>query len=160
MSFKDRGKRIEEQIALLRRLWTERSVTLDGGWHHVDRAGINPLPVRRPIPLWMGADIEVALRRVARLADGLFAHFAPTDEGAAQAAAFWEWVKAAGREPKDVGLECRMGARMTDDELARAAERFRAMGATDFECNTMRAGFTSPDEHLAAYRRFMERVRA
>jgi len=66
MSFKDRGKRIEEQIALLRRLWTERSVTLDGGWHHVDRAGINPLPVRRPIPLWMGADTEVALRRVAR----------------------------------------------------------------------------------------------
>ena len=160
MSFKDRGKRIEEQISLLRRLWTEPSVTLDGAWHHVDRAGINPLPVQRPIPLWMGADSEVALRRVARLADGLFAHFAPSDEGAVQAAAFWEWVKAAGREPKDVGLECRMGARMTDDELARAAERFRAMGATDFECNTMRANFTAPDEHLAAYRRFMERVRA
>ncbi len=160
MSFKDRGKRIEEQIALLRRLWTERSVTLDGTWHHVERAGINPLPVRRPIPLWMGADTEVALRRVARLADGLFAHFAPTDEGAAQAAAFWEWVKAAGRDQRDVGLECRMGTKLTDDELSRAAERFRAMGATDFECNTMRAGFTSPDEHLAAYRRFMERVRA
>jgi probable F420-dependent oxidoreductase len=160
MSFKDRGKRVEEQIALLRRLWTERSVTLDGTWHHVDRAGINPLPVRRPIPLWMGADTDVALRRVARLADGLFAHFAPSDEGAAQAAAFWEWVKAAGRDQKNVGLECRMGAKLTDDELSRAAERFRAMGATDFECNTMRAGFTSPDEHLAAYRRFMERVRA
>ena len=69
-------------------------------------------------------------------------------------------MKAAGRDPKDVGLECRMGAKMTDDELARAAERFRTMGATDFECNTMRAGFTSPDEHLAAYRRFMERVTA
>jgi probable F420-dependent oxidoreductase len=159
MSFKDRGKRIEEQIALLRRLWTEPSVTLESKWHHVDRAGINPLPVR-PIPLWMGADSEVALRRVARLADGLFAHFAPTDEGAAQAAAFWEWVKAAGRERTEVGLECRMGAKMSDDELSRAAERFRAMGATDFECNTMRAGFTSPDEHLAAYRRFMERVTA
>jgi probable F420-dependent oxidoreductase len=160
MNFHDRGKRIEEQIALLRRLWTEPSVTLDGTWHHVDRAGINPLPVRRPIPLWMGADTDVALRRVARLADGLFAHFAPTDEGAAQAARFWEWVRAAGRDPKDVGLECRMGTKMTDDELARAAERFRTMGATDFECNTMRAGFRSPDEHLAAYRRFMERVRA
>jgi hypothetical protein len=69
-------------------------------------------------------------------------------------------VKAAGREQTDVGLECRFGAKMTDDELSRAAERFRAMGATDFECNTMRVGFTSPDEHLAAYRRFMERVRA
>jgi len=53
-----------------------------------------------------------------------------------------------------------MGAKMPDDELARAAERFRAMGATDFECNTMRAGFRSPDEHLAAYRRFLDRLRA
>ncbi|HEV2249687.1 MAG TPA: LLM class F420-dependent oxidoreductase [Candidatus Limnocylindria bacterium] len=160
MNFHDRGKRIEEQIALLRRLWTEPSVTFEGTWHHVDRAGLNPLPVRRPIPLWMGADTEIALRRVARLGDGLFAHFAPTDEGAALAARFWEWVRAAGREPNDVGLECRMGAKMTDDELSRAAERFRAMGATDLEMNTMRAGFTTPDEHLAAYRRFMERVRA
>ena len=159
-NFHDRGKRIEEQIALLRRLWTEPSVTFDGRWHHVDRAGLNPLPARRPIPLWMGADTDVALRRVARLADGLFAHFAPTEEGAAQAALFWERVKAAGRDPKDVGLECRIGARISDDEVSRAAETYRAMGATDFECNTMRAGFTSPDEHLAAYRRFMERVRA
>ncbi|MDP9319476.1 MAG: LLM class F420-dependent oxidoreductase [Chloroflexota bacterium] len=160
MNFKDRGKRVEEQIALLRRLWTEPSVTFEGKWHHVDRAGINPLPVRRPIPLWMGADSEPGIRRAARLADGFFGHFAPTDEGAAGAAAYWEWVKAAGRDPTDVGLECRMGAKMTDDELARAAERFAAMGATDLECNTMRAGFRSPDEHLAAYRRFKERVTA
>jgi probable F420-dependent oxidoreductase len=160
MSFTDRGKRIEEQIALLRRLWTEPTVTFDGTWHHVDRAGINPLPVRRPIPLWMGADSERATRRVARLADGFFAHLAATDEGAARAAQFWEWVKEAGRDPKRVGLELRLGAKMSDDELARAAERYRAMGATDFELNTMRAGFRSPDEHLAAYRRFMERVRA
>jgi probable F420-dependent oxidoreductase len=160
MNFHDRGKRIEEQIALLRRLWTEPSVTFDGTWHHLDRAGLNPPPIRRPIPLWMGADSDVGIRRAARLADGFFAHFAPTDEGAAQAAAYWGWVKAAGREPKTVGLECRMGARMTDDELSRAAERFRAMGATDLEMNTMRAGFTTPDEHLAAYRRFLERVKA
>jgi len=160
MNFKDRGKRVEEQIALLRRLWTEPSVTFEGKWHHVDRAGLNPLPVQRPILLWMGADSEIATRRVARLADGFFAHFPPTDEGAASAARFWEWVKAAGRDPKRVGLECRAGARMTDDELSRAADRFRTMGATDLEFNTMRAGFRDVDEHLAAYRRFLERLRA
>jgi probable F420-dependent oxidoreductase len=160
MSFKDRGKRIEEQVAVLRRLWTEPSVTFEGKWHHIDRAGINPLPARRPIPLWMGADSEPGIRRAARLADGFFAHLTPNDEGAALAASFWEWVREAGRDAKDVGLECRMGARMADDELARAAERFRAMGATDLEFNTMRAGLRSPDEHLAAYRRFMERVTA
>jgi probable F420-dependent oxidoreductase len=158
MNFHDRGKRIEEQVALLRRLWTEPSVTFEGKWHHLDRVGINPLPVRRPIPLWMGADSEPGIRRAARLADGFFAHFAPTDDGAALAASYWEWVRAAGRDPKDVGLECRMGAKMTDDDVARAAERYRAMGATDLEINTMRAGFRSPDEHLAAYRRIKERV--
>ena len=160
MSFTDRGKRIEEQIALLRRLWTEPSVTFDGTWHHVDRAGINPLPVQRPIPLWMGADSEPAIRRVARLADGFFSHFAATHEGALQAARFWEWVREAGREPKRVGLECRFGAKMTDDELARAADAYRAMGATDFEFNTMRAGFRDTDEHLASFRRFLARIRA
>ena len=160
MSFTHRGKRIEEQIALLRRLWTEPSVTFDGTWHHVDRAGINPLPVQRPIPLWMGADSEPAIRRVARLADGFFSHFAATHEGALQAARFWEWVREAGREPKRVGLECRFGAKMTDDELARAADAYRAMGATDFEFNTMRAGFRDTDEHLASFRRFLARIRA
>ena len=160
MSFKDRGRRIEEQIALLRRLWTEPSVTFDGTWHHVDRAGINPLPVRRPIPLWMGADTEPAIRRVARLADGFFSHFGATDEAAALAARFWEWVKESGREPKRIGLECRVGARMADDELSHAADAFHAMGATDLEFNTMRAGFRDPDEHLAAYRRFLGRMRA
>jgi probable F420-dependent oxidoreductase len=158
MDFHDRGKRIEEQIAVLRLLWTERSVTFTGTHHHVDRAGLDPLPVRRPIPLWMGADSERAMRRVARLADGFFSHLAPNDEGKAMAARFWGWVKEAGRDPRTVGLECRFGAKLTDDEIARAAEAFRSMGATDFECNTMRAGFRSPDEHLAALRRWKERV--
>ncbi len=160
MSFTDRGKRVEEQIALLRELWTTPSVTFEGRWHHVDRAGINPLPVQRPIPIWMGADSEPAIRRAARLADGFFAHFAASDEGRAQAATFWEWVKEAGRDRARVGLECRTGARMSDDELSRSAETFRAMGATDIEFNTMRAGFRSADEHLDAFRRFIARLRA
>jgi alkanesulfonate monooxygenase SsuD/methylene tetrahydromethanopterin reductase-like flavin-dependent oxidoreductase (luciferase family) len=116
--------------------------------------------VQRPIPLWMGADSEPAVRRAARLADGLFSHFAPNDEGRAQAATFWEWVKEAGRDPARVGLEGRLGARMTDDEISSAVETYRAMGATDLELNTMRAGFRSPDEHLAAFRRFIARFKA
>lgn len=160
MSFRDRGKRVEEQIALLRELWTTPSVTFEGRWHRIDRAGLNPLPVQRPIPLWMGADSEPAIRRAARLADGFFAHFAATEEGRAQAATFWEWVREAGRDPVRVGLECRTGARMSDDELSRAAETFRAMGATDLEFNTMRAGFRSADEHLEAFQNFVTRLRA
>ena len=159
MNFKDRGKRIEEQVAILRRLWTEPSVTFAGTWHHLDRVAIDPRPARA-IPLWMGADSEPGIRRAARIADGFFSHFTPTDEGTAQAARYWEWVKEAGRDPTRVGLECRFGARMTGDEIARAADAYGSMGATDFEFNTMRAGFRSVDEHLAALRRFLEKLRA
>jgi len=160
VDFHTRGRRIEEQIEVLRMLWTQDVVHFKGRFHDLDGVGINPLPVRRLIPLWMGADTEPAIRRVARLADGFFSHFGPTGEGAALAARFWEWVKESGREPKLVGLECRVVARMADDELSQAADAFRGMGATDLEFNTMRNGFRDPDEHLAAYRRFLRRMRA
>ncbi len=158
MRFADRAKRIEEQIPLLRRLWTEPSVSYEGRWHRVDRAGLNPLPVRRPIPLWMGADREPAIQRVARLADGWFAHLRPDADGAALAERFWQWVAEAGRDRDAVGLECRLNARLSDDELARGAAAFRAMGATDLELDTMRNGFRASDEHLAAARRFHDRL--
>ncbi|HEY9325316.1 MAG TPA: LLM class F420-dependent oxidoreductase, partial [Candidatus Limnocylindria bacterium] len=53
-SFTNRGRRIEEQIAVLRALWTQEVVDFKGRWHRIDRAGIDPLPVQRPIPIWMG----------------------------------------------------------------------------------------------------------
>src|SRR5207244_12208354 len=70
MTFNDRGRRFEEQIELLRRLWTEPVVDFEGRWHRVTAAGINPRPVQRPIPIWIGGSAERALRRAARVADG------------------------------------------------------------------------------------------
>ncbi|HET9000994.1 MAG TPA: LLM class F420-dependent oxidoreductase [bacterium] len=52
--FRTRGARIEEQVAVLRALWTQDVVTFHGRWHRIVQAGINPLPVQRPIPIWMG----------------------------------------------------------------------------------------------------------
>ena len=69
MNWRDRAKRVEEQIEVLRLLWTQDLVDYTGRWHRIDRAGIKPLPIQRPIPIWMGADEEVAVKRVARLAD-------------------------------------------------------------------------------------------
>src|SRR5579862_9048183 len=71
-NFRDRGKRIEEQVDVLRALWTQDVITIDARWHHIVEAGINPLPVQRPIPIWMGGDAEEVLRRIARIADGWF----------------------------------------------------------------------------------------
>jgi probable F420-dependent oxidoreductase len=64
----DRGKRVEEQLEVMRLLWTRELVTYEGRWHRVPDAGIKPLPVQRPIPVWMGGESEAVLRRAARLA--------------------------------------------------------------------------------------------
>ena len=154
MEFHDRGRRVEEQIALLRELWTHPVVDFTGADHRVDRAGLNPMPVQRPIPIWMGADVERAIRRIARLGDGWFSHVRPNDEGRAQVERFREWVREAGRDPAAVGLEGRVQARSDPDTWAAAAETFGQMGMTDIELATMGAGFRDLDEHLDALRRF------
>jgi probable F420-dependent oxidoreductase len=69
-NFRDRGKRSEEQIALLRELWTKDVVTFRGAWHTVVEAGINPLPVQPPIPLWIGGEPAAVADRIGRLGDG------------------------------------------------------------------------------------------
>ena len=68
--FSTRGARIEEQIAVLRALWTQPVVTFNGRWHQIEEAGINPLPIQRPIPIWFGGSADTVLKRVARLGDG------------------------------------------------------------------------------------------
>ena len=70
--FSTRGKRLEEQITLLRRLWTEQAVTFSGTFDRVTGAGLAPMPVQRPIPVWVGAQSPRAYRRAGRLADGWF----------------------------------------------------------------------------------------
>ena len=75
--FHTRGRRSAEQIAVLRALWTQEVVDFHGRWHDITHAGLNPLPVQRPIPIWFGVGgsqnpqpPDAVLRRVARLADG------------------------------------------------------------------------------------------
>jgi len=101
--FSNRGKRIEEQVEVMRALWCEELVTYDGKWHHLDRVGLNPLPVQRPIPIWMGsfagALVEKVLERTGRLADGWMPQFPPGDELAAALERLRGYAAAAGRDP-------------------------------------------------------------
>ena len=164
MRFKDRGKRIEEQIALLRALFTEEIVDFTGRWHRVDRAGLNPMPVQRPIPIWMGggwnardkAIIEPAARRIAAIADGWFTHVPPTTEGRAGMETFRRFVQEAGRDPANVPVEGRIAAGTGLEEWKRGGEAFRAMGMSSVELTTMGAGYRALDEHLDALRLFRE----
>src|SRR6267154_2062943 len=80
LGFTHRGKRVDEQIELMRRLWTEQTLTFDGTLHRVTGAGLAPLPVHRPIPVWIGAMSRPALERAGRLADGWFPPMSPGPE--------------------------------------------------------------------------------
>ncbi len=157
-NFGNRGKRSAEQIVVLRALFSEQSVTFDGRWHHIDAAGLNPMPVQRPIPIWLGGASEAALRRAAALADGWFPQ-APADQARAVVQRMHTFVREAGRDPADVGIEARVSiANKTPDEWTQAVEIWRAAGATHLAVNTMGAGLSGPQAHIDAIRRFKEAI--
>jgi probable F420-dependent oxidoreductase len=150
-NFSDRGRRSVEQVELLRRLWTERSVTFAGENEHVLGAGIAPLPVQRPIPVWIGASSEPAFRRAGRIADGWFPMMPPGPALDAARAVVEQAARDAGRDPAALGMEGRVS--WTDggvDKVVDHIGRWRAAGASHVAVNTMNAGLGSVDGHLAA----------
>ncbi len=150
-SFSDRGRRVGEQVELLRRLWTESTVNFDGTYEKVTGAGLAPLPVQRPIPVWFGAASPAAFRRTGRLADGWFPQV-PPGHGLEEARAIVEQAaRDAGRDPTELGMEGRvtLGGEGVQ-KLAEQAERWREAGASHLAVNTMGAGLTSIDHHLEA----------
>jgi len=149
--FSDRGRRVGEQIELMRRLWTERSVTHAGRYEHVTGAGLAPLPVQRPIPVWFGAASEPAYRRAGRLADGWFPQVPPGPPLDAARAIVDEAARGAGRDPGALGMEGRVSWTAGGiDKLVDHVDRWRAVGASHVSINTMGAGLGSVDGHLAA----------
>jgi len=166
-SFTNRGRRIEEQIAVLRALWTQEVVDFKGRWHRIDRAGLSPLPVQRPIPIWMGggwdrqkrAINEPVARRIAKIADGWYAQIPTNDDGRAGMEAFRRLLQEEGRDPAKFPVEARLpAAKSGAEEWKRGIEMVRQMGMTSVELNTMGAGYRSLDEHLDALRRFKELI--
>jgi probable F420-dependent oxidoreductase len=152
-NFHDRGARSEEQIALLRALWSEPVVTFKGRWHTVEEAGINPLPLQRPIPIWIGGHSEATLQRAARLADGWFP-LRPLDESRALLERLRSYLHAAGRSPESFSIEATLSiSDIPESDWAAFAESWRALGATHLCVETMDAGLTSPQDHIDALRR-------
>jgi probable F420-dependent oxidoreductase len=154
--FHTRGRRIEEQIAVMRALWSAPLVTFAGTWHRVPDAGINPLPVQRPIPIWMGGESEPVLQRTARLADGWMPHVGPGPQGQALVDRLLGLVQAAGRDPARFGVEGRITlARVPEDRWAAELAAWRAMrGVTHLTVHTAGLGLATPDAHVRTLRRF------
>jgi probable F420-dependent oxidoreductase len=148
--FSRRGKRLEEQITLLRRLWTEQSVTFGGTFDQITGAGLAPLPVQRPIPVWVGGQSPPAYRRAGRLADGWFPQVAPGPQLEAARRIVTEAAAQAGRDPASLGMEGRVRWQQDQDQLAAAMRQWQDSGATHLSVNTMGTGQQTVDDHLAA----------
>ena len=146
--FSTRGRRAEEQVELLRRLWTEPSVTFRGRYDRVTGAGLAPLPVQRPIPVWFGAQSERAYRRVGRLADGWFPQVPPGPKLDQARSVVEQAAVEAGRDPVGLGMEGRASWRDDPGKLAEHAATWRQAGATHLSVNTMGAGLRTVDDHL------------
>jgi probable F420-dependent oxidoreductase len=135
--FTTRGRRLDEQVALLRRYWTERSVTFAGEFDRVTGAGIAPMPLQRPIPIWFGGGSKPAFRRMGRLADGWFPMMTPGPQLDEAMATISASAEAAGRDPQTIGMEGRITWTGDLDQVKREAEQWRARNATHVSINTM-----------------------
>ena len=154
--FTNRGVRIEEQIEVLRTLWARDLVTIAGQWHRVTDAGLNPLPPRRTVPIWMGGESEPVVRRAARLADGWMPHFRPGPEAQAIVDRLHGLVRAAGRDPAAFGIEGLMTlAQVPPEQREAELAAWRKMQGISHLCvHTVGLGLKTPGEHVQALEHF------
>lgn len=165
MDFHTRGVYIAEQVKVLRALWTQKTVTFRGRWHTIVEAGLNPLPVQQPIPIWFGGAADVVLRRAARLADGWIYGGglsnpytrAPSGSPRELVERLREHIRAAGRDPASLGIEGRIGLdRGGPDDWRHQVDEWRGLGVSHLSVGTMRAGLATPDAHIEVVKRFRD----
>ena len=148
--FSNRGKRSEEQVDLMRTLWTEQTVTYHGTYHQVTGAGLAPLPIQRPIPVWFGASSPRACRRAGRLGDGWFPMVGPGPKLELALQEVAQAAREAGRDPAQIAMEGRVSWNGNADDLAAGLRVWAHAGASHVSINTMGAGLASVDDHLRA----------
>jgi probable F420-dependent oxidoreductase len=158
--FSTRGKRCEEQVELMRKLWTEQTVTYHGTYHRVTGAGLAPLPVQQPIPVWFGASSPRACRRAGRLGDGWFPMVGPGPKLEQARQELAHGATEAGRDPAQIAMEGRVSWNGNADDMADGLRSWAEAGASHMSINTMGAGLASVDDHLAALTTAAEIARA
>jgi probable F420-dependent oxidoreductase len=157
--FHQRAAIFEEQIAVLRALWTKKSVTVDGRFHHITASGLAPFPLQRPIPIWIGGHAPAALRRVGRVADGWFPMFRPRGGLEEALETVREGAAEAGRDLSGFQFEGRLEYAGRDlEKMAEHMRRWREAGASHLSVNTMHSGLEGVDAHIAALREIAEAI--
>ena len=161
-NFRNRGRRCEEQIAVMRALWTKEAIDYEGRWHRIPDAGINPLPVQRPIPIWIGGYVAATMDRIGRIGDGWFPQSqvgeVPGDKVEADLEHIARAARAAGRDPAEIGMEARIRLdRIPRDTWGAVTEAWRALGATHLSVITVDDG-RDGSGHIRLLREYAETV--
>jgi probable F420-dependent oxidoreductase len=157
-NFHTRGKRQAEQVDLMRRLWSEDSLTYRGQYHTVSAASINPRP-RAPIPIWFGGGAPALIQRCAELGDGWIPLMGPTPEAAEIIRTLKAQRAAAGKSWDGFGIQAQAQFRGGDPDRWRShAGRWRELGATHLAVATHNAGVVGVDAHLRAAAAYLSAV--
>jgi len=160
--FTNRGARIEEQVSLLRELWTNELVTFKGKWHDLDDVGINPLPPQSPIPIWFGGAANAVMQRIGKMGDGwIYPGYSPFPD--IQSKTMLDSIKnsanQANRSISQIGIEKILSESEKPKEgWSDAGSLWMEYGATHLSINTMGANLTSINGHLNALESFINEI--
>ncbi len=158
-NFHNRGKRSEEQIYVLRKLWTEPVVTYLGKYHTITESGLNPMPVQRPIPIWLGGVAEAVLKRAVHLGDGWMPNYRTFEQAKPALETLRGYLEEAGRPAASFGIEARVIYDPNQPEKwLKDAEDWQQAGATHLSLNVMGLGYNTPEQHLAVLEQIASEV--
>lgn len=161
-NFAERGRYFEEQIAVLRMLWTQEEVTFKGQWHDIEDASLAPRPIQQPIPIWLGFGRRIApippdkvLQRVGRLADGCLPQWRATEEARAALQKIRSAAVDAGRDPDAITVEMSLYTDgLNRSQLIDEVKRIEEFGAR--QINVRWDNLKSVEENIEALKRFRE----
>ncbi len=153
--FHTRGRRIEEQVGLLRRLFEDSVVDFEGRFDRIPLAGIQPRPPRR-IPIWMGGSVDSVLERVGRLADGWFPQLRDPADLPIPLAKVHHAAEESGRDPRDIGVNPTLRLSGDVPRDVDLAHRWLEAGVTHLSVSTLGRGHRTPADHIEAIEVFKE----
>ena len=155
--FTNRGKRIEEQVFLLRELWTKPLVSFQGRFHNIVDMGINPMPIQQPIPIWFGGDSDKVLRRMASLGDGWMLNRTYPSEANIVVDKLRNYLYEEGRDPDSFGIDIRINlSKHPRNTWERLVDEWKKLGVTYIGVNTVGSGFQTLKQRLEAIKQFKE----
>jgi len=160
--FTTRGKRLNEQIPYLRRLWSEELISYEGRFDQIDRANIVPRPTRQ-IPIWCGGFAEAMFRRAVAMADGFIFGYGLSDDAMNGWIRVQELLAEAGRPIDGFGAQFLMhppAGPYSDEETLEGIRRLREVGATHASLYTMDRGFAAVEQHIEYMAAIKESVEA